>query len=148
MKIRFISYGYKFYEAEGKAPPSHDFLFSLRDLPNPYWDLELRPHSGLDDVIKDFFKKQSGVQDRLQMVKKLTHDFIVDFCANENRSDDDVLTFAFRCTGGKHRSVYFAESVYQYVNAEFAGKINGGVNSGKNLEIEIEHIEMHRYVSP
>ncbi len=144
MKIHFISYGQKYYEAEGISPPKHDFLFNLRDLPNPYWNEELRPFTGLEKPVIKFFGENEIAQTRLNSVKTLVLDFINDFLVNENRTDADELIFAFRCTGGKHRSVYFAESICKYAQDEFAAKINEGIN-GLSLDIEVNHIDVPRY---
>ena len=136
MKIKIISYGHKFYEAEGKAPPAHDFLFSLRDLVNPYWVPELKEFNGLDKEIKEYFEKDSGTQERLEKVDTLIKDFAKDFTKNEHRTPDCSLTFAFKCTGGKHRSVYFAQTIFDRLSSELDEKV----------KVELEHLEMHRYV--
>ena len=136
MKIKIISYGHKFHEAEGKAPPAHDFLFSLRDLINPYWVPELKKFNGLDEEIKKYFEKDSGTQERLAKVDALVKDFATDFTKNKHRTEDCSLTFAFKCTGGKHRSVYFAQTIFDRVSSDFDEK----------AKVELEHLEMHRYV--
>lgn len=135
MKLRFISYGYKHYEAEGKSAPEHDFLFHLRDIINPFWVPELKELTGQDPKIQEYFAKDPACQDRLQKIKSICIDFSRDFLANPNRQDGDQLCFAFRCTGGKHRSVYFAEQV--------AAHINGSIDT----EIELEHVDLPRYAA-
>lgn len=143
MKIRFISYGHKFYEAEGKAPPYHDFLFNLRDLDNPYWVPELKSFNGLEKPIQDFFAKNESIQARLQEISQLSFKFIIDFTKNESRTDEDSLVFAFKCTGGKHRSTYFAESTSKAVQELVAS--DAELNS--KLDLEVEHIDLKRYVT-
>jgi len=136
MKIKIISYGHKFHEAEGKAPPEHDFLFSLRDLVNPYWVPELKEFNGLDQEIIEFFEKDEGSQDRLEKINCLIKDFVEDFTSNKHRTDDCSLTFAFKCTGGKHRSVYFAQTIFDKLSPEISDKV----------KVELEHIELPRYI--
>ncbi|MBT6843431.1 MAG: hypothetical protein HOA17_06500 [Candidatus Melainabacteria bacterium] len=143
MKIRFISYGHKFYEAEGKAPPYHDFLFNLRDLSNPFWVPELKPFNGLQEPIRAFFAKDETIQNRLTEITELAFNFIKDFSKNESRTDEDSLTFAFKCTGGKHRSTYFAQSSFEAIKALIA---NDSTLQEK-LELEVEHVDLERYLT-
>jgi RNase adapter protein RapZ len=141
MLIKLISYGYKYYEAEGKEAPEHDFLFSLRDLINPFWIPDLKPLTGLDSRIIEFFERDLRTQRKLDSISDLCIEFIEDFISNESRKENDSLIFAFRCTGGKHRSVYFAETVYKRVLAQF----NKSKLVGRDLEIKIEHVDLPRH---
>jgi len=139
MLIRIISYGHKFYEEQGLNPPEHDFLFSLRDLKNPFWIPELREFTGLDTQIQDFFSSQSDIQDRLNKIQALVKDFVLDFSSNQSRTDEAEICFAFKCTGGKHRSVYFAQAIFDYLNQE--------LKENDKLSLLIEHIDLPRYQS-
>ncbi len=137
MKIKVISYGYKFYEELGLMPPKHDFLFNLRDLNNPFWVPELKPFNGKDVQIQEFFLKDTDSQIRLKQIQELAKNFVHDFMTNSSRKPDDELVFAFRCTGGKHRSVYFAEQVYKSLVESYATK----------LALEIEHVDLKRHAT-
>lgn len=139
MKIKFISYGHKFYEEEGKMPPSHDFLFSLRDLKNPFWVPELKEFNGLDQEIIDFFNDDANIVDRQNKIFDLIQSFIIDFKSNENRDPSSEMVFAFKCTGGKHRSVYFAQAMYD----RFSGTED---KICSQLDYELEHVDLHRYL--
>jgi RNase adapter protein RapZ len=142
MKIRIISYGHKYYEELGEPAPYHDFLFSLRDLANPFWIPELKGFHGLEPKIIEFFGKDPGTQDRLTKVTKLIEDFIQDFSKNQNRDESSSLTFAFKCTGGKHRSVYFAQSVFDHLRKQI-----DKVSNERKIELEVEHVDLPRYIS-
>jgi UPF0042 nucleotide-binding protein len=135
MKIKIISYGYKFYEELGVMPPKHDFLFNLRDLNNPFWVPELKPYNGKDTEIQEFFLKDPDSQKRLKQIQELASGFVHDFTINPGRQRDDEMVFAFRCTGGKHRSVYFAEQVFKSLVESYASK----------LALEIEHVDLARH---
>ena len=104
---------------------------------NPFWVPELKGFHGLEQPIKDFFAKEESVQSRLVQINDLTLKFIRDFQANQSRNDDDSLTFAFKCTGGKHRSTYFAQSCYEAMKAALLET---------NLELEVEHIDLNKYL--
>ncbi len=45
----FVSFGYKY-----GIPIDADLLFDVRFLPNPFYDLELRPLTGLDREVRDY----------------------------------------------------------------------------------------------
>lgn len=154
MKIKFISYGHKYYEAEGKSPPEHDFLFSLRDLPNPYWVEELRAFTGLEEPIRNFFEKSDIACKRLDSLRALCLDYVRDFLANETRTSSDSLSFAFRCTGGKHRSVYFSQNIYEHIQASIQdlapelALVLGTEPASDRIsacDLELEHIDLPRY---
>lgn len=139
MLIRIISYGHKFHEEQGLAAPEHDFLFSLRDLKNPFWIPELREFHGLDPEIQSFFGKQADIQERLKKIQGLVLDFINDFSTNESRDANAKICFAFKCTGGKHRSVYFAQAIFDFLDKE--------LKSSEKISVELQHLDLHRYQS-
>lgn len=140
MKIKIISYGHKFYEEEGKPAPYHDFLFSLRDLKNPFWVPELKEFNGTQKEIIEFFEKDPGTQDRVEKTYQLIYNFIEDFTNNKTREDDAMQTYAFKCTGGKHRSVYFAELMKKRLK-------EASKSFSREIEVELEHIDLHRYLT-
>lgn len=144
MKFKFISYGIKYHEAAGELAPKHDFLFNLRDLSNPFWIPELKEKHGLELEINDYFAKDDSIQLRLDKISDLVKDFIEDALENSYRSNVDDITFAFRCTGGKHRSVYFAQSVFEKMRKMFE---NRDINheTGKKIAFEVEHVDLPRY---
>lgn len=136
MKIKIISYGHKFYEEEGKMPPYHDFLFSLRDFINPFWVPELKEKTGLDEQIHEFFEKDERTFQRLDKIEDLLIDFIDNFLDNSHRADRDKLVFAFKCTGGKHRSVYFAEKTFLRLKDHYKDR----------LSYELDHVDLTKYI--
>lgn len=139
MKIKFISYGHKYYEEIGESHPPFDFLFNLRDMANPFWVPELKELNGTDSSIRFFFEKDQRAQERLKKIIGLSKDFIEDFVSNKHRDDSASLTIAFKCTGGKHRSVYFAQAVYDAIN-------NQKHIFDRAIEVEIDHVDLPRYL--
>ena len=84
-----------------------DFVFDMRCLPNPYWELSLRDKTGTNQEVIDFLDQHSQVQKMKNDVKKFLDSWISEFEAMNKL----YLTIAFGCTGGRHRSVYIAESM-------------------------------------
>ena len=88
-------------------PLDADLVFDVRCLPNPYYDPLLRPLSGLDAAVIEFLQKDANAQRMLADIWKFLDDWLPCYI-RDNRS---YLTVAVGCTGGRHRSVYFVESL-------------------------------------
>lgn len=87
------------------VPDDADFVFDVRCLPNPHWDPRLRPLSGRDDAVRDYFEQQAEVGEYLAHVAGFLDHWLPHF-ESGTRS---YVTVAFGCTGGRHRSVYCTE---------------------------------------
>lgn len=92
------------------VPADADFTFDVRCLPNPHWNPSLRPLSGRDGPVRDYFTGQADVGQYLAQVSSFLDTWLPRF-ENDSRS---YLTLAFGCTGGRHRSVYCAEWMAQH----------------------------------
>jgi UPF0042 nucleotide-binding protein len=102
LSLLFQSFGYK-----RGIPADSDFVFDARCLPNPYWIPELRPLTGRDQPVIDFFATNSQVKQMVDQIEQYLSRWIPQFEA-DNRS---YLTVAVGCTGGHHRSVYVCEKL-------------------------------------
>ena len=97
-----VSFGYKY-----GIPIDADLLFDVRFLPNPHYDLRLRPLTGLDPEVSDYVMRSPGTQEYLERLFPLL-DFLFPRYAAEGKAH---LTVGIGCTGGQHRSVAIAELV-------------------------------------
>ena len=95
------SFGFKY-----GVPNNADFMFDMRSLPNPYYDPELRPFTGMDKPIQDYLGQQPLVQ---EMVDDIDH-FISRWLPRLQQESRSYVTIAIGCTGGQHRSVYVVEN--------------------------------------
>lgn len=86
-------------------PVDADLVFDVRCLPNPYWKVELRDYTGLDQPVIDFLAAQPDVEEMYQDLLAYLQKWLPRYAAS-NRA---YLTVAIGCTGGQHRSVYLAE---------------------------------------
>lgn len=100
--LMFESFGFKY-----GVPVDADFVFDVRSLPNPYWQPELRAHTGLQTPVMDFLGSQPQVTSMYEDIVQFLEKWIPSFEQN-NRS---YLTIAIGCTGGMHRSVYLADKL-------------------------------------
>jgi UPF0042 nucleotide-binding protein len=87
------------------VPLDADFVFDVRALPNPYYDLALRPLTGRDAPVIAFLDAQPSAVELLADIRNFIEKWLPSF-KTDNRS---YLTVALGCTGGQHRSVYMAE---------------------------------------
>ncbi len=100
MSMQFLSFGYK-----NGIPLDADYVFDVRSLPNPYWEVELRQLNGRDDKVAAFLDSQPAVRAMLKSLKEFLDQWIPAF-EDDNRA---YLTVAVGCTGGNHRAVYVVE---------------------------------------
>ncbi len=107
MTISCISFGFKY-----GVPNEADLVFDVRCLPNPFYIPELKNKTGLDKEVRDYVM-QSEESQTLQTKLYDLIDFLIPQYLHEGKSQ---LVIAFGCTGGKHRSVTFAENLCRHLN--------------------------------
>ena len=100
INLLFRSFGFK----QG-VPVDADMVFDLRCLPNPYWQLPLRPYTGLDEPVQEYLAQEPEVEKMFNDIRVFLESWIPSFEANYRA----YITVALGCTGGQHRSVYMAE---------------------------------------
>ncbi|MCD6546526.1 MAG: RNase adapter RapZ [Thermotogae bacterium] len=102
LTLNFVSFGFKH-----GIPMTSDVVIDTRFLPNPYYEDSLKDLTGIDQKIAEFFEKFQIVGEYY----KKTFDFLRFVVENYNHSGKTFLTISIGCTGGKHRSVYFADKL-------------------------------------
>jgi len=112
LSILIQSFGFKH-----NTPTDSDFVFDVRCLPNPHWEPALRPLTGQDPEVQEFFKKQDDVIDMYSHIRNFMEHWIPKF-ADQSRY---YLTISIGCTGGQHRSVYIAEQLNEYFRNKYSG---------------------------
>lgn len=100
LTLMFESFGFKY-----GIPLDADLVFDARCLPNPYYDLNLRPLTGRDQPVIDFLQRIPEVGRMAEDIRSFVANWLPAY-VRDNRS---YLTVAIGCTGGQHRSVYLAE---------------------------------------
>ncbi|MFU2058592.1 RNase adapter RapZ [Avibacterium volantium] len=109
LKIIVESFGFKY-----GIPLDADYVFDVRFLPNPHWNPELRPMTGLEQPVMDFLNKHNEVNHFIY----LTRNYIETWLPMLKQNNRSYLTIAIGCTGGKHRSVYIAQQIGEYFQAK------------------------------
>lgn len=107
MQISVMSFGFKH-----GLPKDCDVVMDVRFLPNPYYVAGLKEKTGLDEdvqkYIMSFKESQEFAEKFADLIKYLIPKYI-----KEGKS---YLTIAMGCTGGKHRSVFMAHKLAEYLN--------------------------------
>src|SRR5215471_19137230 len=109
LTLLFQSFGYKH-----GVPLDADLVFDVRCLPNPYWEPELAPKSGVDPEVIEYLERQPESE---RMYRDIYH-FVASWLPDYARDNRIYLTVAIGCTGGRHRSVYLVERLAR----AFAGR--------------------------
>ena len=106
LMIKVMSFGFKY----GVSTES-DLVFDVRCLPNPYYVKELKSHTGIESCVQDYVM---GFEQSQKLFEKLTDhiDYLIPMYVQEGKSR---LVIAFGCTGGKHRSITFAEFMAKHL---------------------------------
>ena len=104
LKINVVSFGFKY-----GIPKDSDLVFDVRCLPNPFYVPELKHHTGLEEPVRDYVMKFDQSRGIVPKLLDLIN-YLVPLYRSEGKSQ---LTISVGCTGGKHRSVVFAELVYK-----------------------------------
>ena len=104
-----VSFGYKY-----GLPVDADVVVDCRLLPNPHWVAELRPHTGLDEDVRDYVLSQPGagefVDAWVAMLRRYEKGYL--------QEGKHFATIAVGCTGGKHRSVAISEELARRLRAD------------------------------
>lgn len=102
LRLIILSFGFRF-----GIPNDADFVFDLRFLPNPYFVEELKQFSGLDQEVMDYVFQSGAANIFLEKILDML-EFVLPRMELDGRSR---VTIALGCTGGRHRSVAFAEKL-------------------------------------
>jgi UPF0042 nucleotide-binding protein len=105
LTLLFESFGFKH-----GIPLDADLVFDVRCLPNPHYDEQLRPLTGRDTAVIEFLDQTPPAQKMYGDIRDFIAGWLPCYIA-DNRS---YLTVAIGCTGGQHRSVYFAEKLARH----------------------------------
>jgi UPF0042 nucleotide-binding protein len=108
MRINVLSFGFKY-----GVPYDADLIMDVRFMVNPYFHPDLKDLDGEAQEIKDFVLEQEDTRVFLDKYLDLI-DYLIPLYEKEGKA---YLTIALGCTGGRHRSVTIARTIYEHINA-------------------------------
>ena len=105
-RINVLSFGFKY-----GIPLHADVVMDVRFLPNPYFIPELKPLDGRDEKVKVFVLEKPETKTFFKKYLDLL-DYLIPQYEKEGKA---YLTIGVGCTGGRHRSVAVAESLFNHI---------------------------------
>lgn len=109
MIVTILSFGFKY-----GIPADSDIVLDVRFLPNPYYDVELRPKTGNDPEIQQFVMNCPEAGQFIDKIEDLV-EFLIPQYISEGKNQ---LVISIGCTGGKHRSVTLANELYKRLDGD------------------------------
>lgn len=122
LAVLFQSFGFK-----NGLPDGADFVFDVRNLPNPHWVPELRPLTGRDEAVVKYLEAQTDTAPLLDDIRS----FLAHWLPSFQQQDRSYVTVAIGCTGGQHRSVYMVEQLA----ASFQGRFGQVIAKHRELAL-------------
>lgn len=95
------------------------FVFDCRSLPNPGREERFKAQTGLDAGVREFLEALPEVQEFRSSVIALVEPAVRNFLSRQF----SFMNVSFGCTGGQHRSVFFAEELARYLRTAFPGSV-------------------------
>ncbi len=114
--IEIHSFSYK----KGGIPKDNSgngggFAFDCRGILNPGRIDEYKAQTGKDQPVQEFLENNTEMPRFLDLIKNLVSITIDDYLARNFEN----LQINFGCTGGKHRSVYSAEKIAEFIREKY-----------------------------
>lgn len=128
LTVSIFSFSYRKGIPFDKSGNGGGFVIDCRALPNPGLFDEYRSLTGRDTDVIDFFLQHPEMEDFLSHVRSLLDISIKSYLdRGYNR-----LMVCFGCTGGRHRSVYCAEQIAKFINANY------------DCDVSLHHLEQSK----
>ena len=102
------------------------FVFDCRALPNPGREPDFKTKTGRDWEVIDYLMSKPPVHIFLDHVKGIVSQSVDNYLERHFSN----LMISFGCTGGQHRSVFFAQSIYEWLMTAYP-----------NINLKLNHIE-------
>jgi aminoglycoside/choline kinase family phosphotransferase len=115
LTVRVGSFSYRHGLPADPSGHGGGFVFDCRAIENPGQHATFAERSGLDPAVEGFLDELPAAQDFLAHARALVESQVRAYLARGFTS----LDVRFGCTGGQHRSVYFAERLARALSTAF-----------------------------
>jgi aminoglycoside/choline kinase family phosphotransferase len=124
--VRIFSFSFNRGIPKDETGHGGGFVFDARSIPNPGREERFKALTGKDAPVIEYLNQQESVHQFLASALSLVDASV----SNYLRRGFTSLTVSFGCTGGQHRSVYFAEQLAKRLSDR-----NG-------VEVVVRHLEL------
>jgi len=125
LTVRIFSFSYKTGLPKDDTGHGGGFVFDCRSVPNPGREEQFKALTGKDGPVIEFLQGQESAQRFLANVVALVDGSVAEY----QRRGFNSLSISFGCTGGQHRSVYFAERLAAHLRLK------------RGVEVVVRHIQ-------
>lgn len=109
------SFSFKKSIPQDPSPNGGGFVFDCRALPNPGREAQYKKYTGKDACVQEYLNNYAVVHEFKDHVFSIIDQSVENYVERNFHH----LMISFGCTGGQHRSVYFAEAVAQHIRQKF-----------------------------
>jgi hypothetical protein len=128
LTVRIFSFSFPRGVPKDETGHGGGFVFDARCVPNPGREERFKPLTGKDSAVIEYLNQQESAHQFLDSAISLVDSSVDAY----QRRGFTSLTVSFGCTGGQHRSVYFAERLAKHL-------------SGRNgVEVVVRHLELEK----
>jgi aminoglycoside/choline kinase family phosphotransferase len=124
--VRIVSFSYRRGIPGDEAGHGGGFVFDTRSIPNPGREESFKALTGKDAQVIEYLNQQESAHQFLASVISLVDASVSTY----QRRGFTSLTVSFGCTGGQHRSVYFAEQLAKHLSGR------------PGVEVVVQHLEL------
>ena len=124
LTVQVQSFSFKKGIPQDPSPNGGGFVFDCRALPNPGREPQYRTFTGQDACVIEYLERFPAIDSFREHVFALTDQSVDNYLERHF----DHLMVSFGCTGGQHRSVYFAEQTAAHIREKYP-----------NVQVELKH---------
>jgi len=124
LTVQVQSFSFKKGIPQDPSPNGGGFVFDCRALPNPGREPQYRAFTGQDACVIEYLEQYPAIDTFREHVFALADQSI----GNYLERHFDHLMISFGCTGGQHRSVYFAEQTARHIREKYP-----------NVQVDLKH---------
>jgi UPF0042 nucleotide-binding protein len=114
LTFQIYSFGFRY-----GIPQESDLVFDVRFIRNPNFDSQLKKFDGTHPEVQKYIFEDENARKYLEMIKEMIR-FLAERFKKEGKF---IATISIGCTGGRHRSVAFAEKIKEFIENEIKAKV-------------------------
>ena len=128
LTVRIFSFSFHREKPADESGNGGGFVFDARSIPNPGREEQFKTLTGKDVPVSDYLNSQASVHQFFANVVSLVDTSVAAYQKRGFKS----LMVSFGCTGGQHRSVYFAEQLAKHLHG------------ASGVEVVLRHVELEK----